>query len=255
MSYEQHLRTAHGGLDIVLTSTVQYINMESSVSHNPDASGRQDCDYAPDPGPPGSDPNPFYRDIAYESDTEVVDEATSPSACKQIPYEGAREATADVHQFEHQYSNLCEDPLAPFNSPQGFKLASWFIEGKVSKSRINQYFSSGLGDAESVGYTSMHTLENHLQLLDPNSQYLQLFEGQVEDGQRTLPFFYRNVLCCVRYLILRIACRDDLVYAPRHEYYSTGQRIHAEMHRGDWWWDVQAQHPSPKLFWKTLADG
>ena len=66
------------------------------------------------------------------------------------------------HWFEHEYSNLCEDPWAPFNSAQGFKLASWFMEGKVSKSRINQYFSSSLGDAESVGYRSMHTLENHL---------------------------------------------------------------------------------------------
>jgi len=80
----------------------------------------------------------------------------------------------------------------------------------------------------------MHTLENHLQLLDPYSQYLQLFEGQVEDGQRTLPFFYRNVLGWVRYLIRRIVYRDDLVYAPRYEYDSTGQRIYAEMHRADW---------------------
>jgi len=101
----------------------------------------------------------------------------------------------------------------------------------------------------------MHTLENHLQLLDPYSQYLQWFEGQVEDGQRTLPFFYRNVLGCVRYLIRQIAYRDDLVYAPRHEYDSTGQRIYAEMHSADWWWDVQVEHLSPTLFWKTLADG
>jgi len=49
----------------------------------------------------------------------------------------------------------------------------------------------------------MHTLENHLRLLDPYSQYLQWFEGQVEDGQRTLPFFYREVLGCVRYPFAR----------------------------------------------------
>jgi len=81
----------------------------------------------------------------------------------------------------------------------------------------------------------MHTLENHLWLLDPYSQYLQWFEGQVEDGQRTLPFFYRNVLGCVRYLLRHIAYQDALVYAPRHEYDSTGQRIYAEMHTADWW--------------------
>ena len=83
-AYEKHLRTAYGGLDIVLASTVQYINMESSVSHNPDASERQHSDCESDPGPPGLDPNAFYRDIAYESDTEVLDDATSPSAANRF---------------------------------------------------------------------------------------------------------------------------------------------------------------------------
>ena len=193
-AYQKHLRTAHAGLDIVLASTVQYINMESSVSHNPDASERQDSDCESNSGPVGFEHDEFCRDIAYESDTEVFDDATSPSAGKQIHYAGAGQVIGDVDSFEHKYSNLCDDPCAPFNSQQGFKLASWFIEGKVSKSPINQYFLSGLGDAESVGYSSMHTLENHLRLLNPYSQYRQWFEGQVEDGQRTLPFFTAKYL-------------------------------------------------------------
>ena len=66
-----------------------------------------------------------------------------------------------------------------------------------------------------------------------------MVEGQVEDGQRTLPFLYRNALGCVRYLLRQIAYRDDLVYAPRGESDPTGYRIYAEMHTADWWWDVQ----------------
>jgi hypothetical protein len=147
--------------------------METGVLHNPDTSKRQDSDYESDPGPAGSGRDAFYQDIAYESDMEVLDDATSPSAGKQIHYERAGEVIGDVHGFEEEHSNLCEDPWAPFNSELGFKLASWFIDGKVPKSRINEYFSSGLGNAESVGYSSMHTLENHLRLLDPYSQYLK----------------------------------------------------------------------------------
>jgi len=64
-------------------------------------------------------------------------------------------------------------------------------------------------------------------------------EGHVEDGQRILPFFYRNVLECVRYFLRQIAYRDDLVYAPRREYEQSGPRLYAEMHTADWWWDVQ----------------
>jgi len=153
-AYEKHLRTAHAGLDIVLASTVQYINMESSVSHNPDASERLDSQFESDPGLAGSEPDEFCRDIAYESDTEVFEDTKSPSTGTQSHYECAGQVIRDIDGFEHEYSNLCDDPWAPFNSEQGFKLASWFIGGKVSKSRINQYFSSGLGDLNQSGIVS-----------------------------------------------------------------------------------------------------
>jgi len=54
----------------------------------------------------------------------------------------------------------------------------------------------------------MHTLENLLQALDPLSASLQCNEGQVDHGKRTLPFFYRNVVYCLRYLVRQIAYRD-----------------------------------------------
>jgi len=171
-AYEKHVRTAHAGLDIVLASTVQYINIEPGVVYNSNMSQRQDSDYESDPGPAGLEPDEFCRDILYESDTEVLDNATSASAGKQIRYEGAGEVFGDIHRFEDEHSNLCDELWAPFNSAQGFKLASWFIDGKVSKSRINEYISSGLGNAKSVRYSSMYTLENHIRLLDPYSQYL-----------------------------------------------------------------------------------
>jgi len=85
----------------------------------------------------------------------------------------------------------------------------------------------------------MHTLENLLRHLHPYSPYRPWLEGHVEDSQRTLPFFYANVLDCVRYPLRQIAYRDDLVYAPRREYHESGQRIYAEMHTADWWWDVE----------------
>jgi len=85
----------------------------------------------------------------------------------------------------------------------------------------------------------MHTLENLLRHVDPYSQYLHWSERHVEDGQRTSPFFYQNVLDCVRYLLRQIAYHDDLVYAPCREYHQHGQRIYAEMHTADWWWDIQ----------------
>jgi len=85
----------------------------------------------------------------------------------------------------------------------------------------------------------MHTWGYLLRHLDPYSPYLQWLEGHVKKCQTTLPFFYQNVLDCLRYLLRQIAYRDDLVYAPRREYEQSGQRIYAEMHTAHWWWDVQ----------------
>jgi len=245
---EKHLRTAHANLDIVLASTVGYpssgdtINdVETSILHHPEASELQDSDYESDPDPTGHELNAF---TAYQSDTEIPDDSTSSLPSRQEHHPRAGEAIGDVDRSEQENSNLCEDPWAPFSCAQGFKLPSWFIQSKVPKSQINEYFSSGLGSSALVGYSCMHTRENHPRSLDPHSSYLQWFEGQVEDSKRTLQFFYCNVLDCVRYLLRQIAYQDDLVYAPWREFDSNGERIYAEMHTADWWWDVQVQRPN-----------
>ena len=246
-AYERHLRSAHANLDIVIASTlrnppVDVLNdwgTDLSVANEPIA--HSDSDYESDPAgdPAGSERDAPDDTLTQEPDTEVLEDNTYPVAAEQEDYPGAGGAIGEVEGYKEERCNLCEKPWAPFACAQGFKLASWFIESKVSKTRINDYFSNGIGNSTSAGYSSMHTLENLLRHLDPYGPYLQWFEGHVEDGQRTLPFFYRDVLDCVRYLLRQIAYRDDLVYAPRREYDQSGQRIYAEMHTADWWWDVQ----------------
>jgi hypothetical protein len=249
--YEKHLRIAHANLDIVLASTIRHApsvdpinDTETDLCLHPgfgvnEENERPDSDYESNPDPAGCDADALIDDVAHESDAEILNHNTSATASRQAYYPGAGESIGDVSGFEDEHSALCQDPWAPFANAHDFKLASWFIQSKVSKSRINEFFSSGLGSSESVGYSSMHTLENHLRSLDPYSPYLQWFEGDVDDGKRTQHFFYRNVLGCVRYLLRQIAYRDDLVYAPRREYDHDGHRIYAEMHTADWWWDVQ----------------
>ena len=98
----------------------------------------------------------------HESDAEERNEASSLPAAKLMDYPGAGETIGDVNRFQQELSNLCEDPWAPFTSAYGFKHASWFLQSKVSKSRINKYFSSGLSNSALVSYSSMHMLENPL---------------------------------------------------------------------------------------------
>jgi len=177
----------------------------------------------------------------YESDTEVLNNTPSFSGGQQKHFPEAGEAVGDVNGFEQEISNLCHEPWAPFPSGQGFRLPSWLLESKVPNSRIKEYFASSLGNSESVGYGSIHTLKKDLRELDPYCRYLQWFEGQVEDRKGTLSFFYSNLLDCVRYLLRQIAYRDNFVYAPRREFDHTGQQVYAAMHTADWWWEIQVE--------------
>ena len=172
-----HLRTAHAILDIVLASTVRdtssvdIINdLETSILHTREASELRDSDYESDHDLTGHELDAF---TAHQSDTEIPDDSTSSLPGRQEHSPPAGEAIRDIEGFEQEHSNLCKDPWATFSSAYGFKLASWFIQGKVHKSRFNEYFSSGLGNSTLAGYSSMHTLENHVRSLDPYSPYLQ----------------------------------------------------------------------------------
>jgi len=120
---EKHLPSAHAGLDIVLASTIQYIIIEPSILHNPEASERQDSNYECDPGPARGQPDELCCHISYQSDTEVLDGTVGALAGKQICYEVAGGLSGEVHGFEDEHSNLCDDPWAPCNSTQDFKLA------------------------------------------------------------------------------------------------------------------------------------
>jgi len=97
-----------------------------------------------------------------EPEIEVREDNTYPVAAEQEDYPGAGEAIGEVKEYKEECKDLCEHPWARFASAQGFKLASWFIESKVSKTRITDYFSNGIGNSISVGYSTRHRLENLL---------------------------------------------------------------------------------------------
>ena len=246
-AYKTHLRRPHANLDIVHASTIQnppaYIladwGTDESDANKPIEHGASA--HASDPAGDTASSEAEAPDdtVRREPETEVLKDNTYPVAAEQQDELGAHEAIGDVKEYNEECRDLCENPWALFASAQGFKLDFSCIESKISKTRINNYFSNDIGNSTSVGCSSMHILENLLRHLDPYSPYLQWLEGHVEDGQRTLLFFYRNRLDCVKYLLRLMLYCDDLVHAPRREYDQSGQRIYAERHTADWWWDIQ----------------
>jgi len=166
-AYETHLRSPHANLDIVLASTIRnppadvLTDRGTDLSEANEPSEHSDSDYESDPA---GDTARSERDapddrLRWEPETEVLEDNTYPVAAEQEDYLGAGEAIGEVKEYKEECRDLCENPWAPFASAQGFKLASWFIESKVSKMRINDYFSNGIGNSTSLGYSSMHRLE------------------------------------------------------------------------------------------------
>jgi len=154
-AYEKHLRTAHANLDLVLASTIGYpssgqiINdVGTSLWHHPEASEPQDSDYESNPDPACHKLTSF---TAHESDTKIPHNSTSSFPGRHEHYPRAGQPIGEVDRFEQENSNFCEDRWAPFSCAQGFKLVSWFIQSKLPKSQIYEYFSSGLGSCALIG--------------------------------------------------------------------------------------------------------
>jgi len=75
---------------------------------------------------------------ADEFDPDIPDESTSSLSSSLEHYTQDGAPIRHIDRFEQQNSTPCEDQLAPFSCAPGYKLVSWFILSKVSKSRNNE---------------------------------------------------------------------------------------------------------------------
>jgi len=116
-----------------------------------------DSDYESDPAgdTAGSERDAPDDTLRRAPETEVIEDHTYPVAAEQEDYPGAGEAIGEGKEYEEDCRDLCENPWALLASAQGFKPGSWFMERQVSKTRINDYFSNGIGNSTSVGYSSI----------------------------------------------------------------------------------------------------
>ena len=78
---------------------------------------------------------------------------------------------------------MLEEPWSPFSSELDFNLASWFVQSKVAKTRIDDYFGKGLGGMERGSFRFAYSLEKQLETLDPFREYLSWTEATLESGE------------------------------------------------------------------------
>ena len=179
-------------------------------------------------------------DMEDDSDSEGISrrpDTSIPWNWQTIPDTGR--PLGDVTGYGELNQAMLEEPWSPLSSEHDFNLASWFVQSKVAKTRIEDYFSKGLGGMERGSFRSTYSLEKQLETLEPFREYLSWTEATLESGEQSTTFYYRNIVSCVRYLIRQVAYKEHMVYAPIREHDSNGDQLYSEMHTAEWWWETQ----------------
>jgi len=147
--YEKDIRIANSKRNIkVASSCTNLINdSERDISNTSDLSERPDSDYQSEqsnhPGAYKGDEIPNMP--MKNTNTKASEEHTSERP-QQNHYTDTGEAIGDVQEYQEDHTFLFKNPWVPFTREQDFKLASWFIESKIPKSRINYYFTYRVGE-------------------------------------------------------------------------------------------------------------
>ena len=238
--FDKHLRSAHPSkADEWFIEQSNFFELESQLT-SPDDSQ----DSADDPED-GSNYCGGQADSDLESEPSFMQDSEDNEGrgCATTIYEGAGEGLFVSQEYAQCSESLLEDPWHPFNSAYEFRIARYFILSKASQSNIDSFF---LHAPVSNGQCSYSTGRGFMRRLDEMNDYLgksSWRHSEVEIGGQMVPYYYRDPLTIVRFLLGQRAFRNCLVYAPVMEYNESGERMYGEMHTADWWWETQVRTP------------
>ncbi|KAL0630266.1 hypothetical protein Q9L58_010887, partial [Maublancomyces gigas] len=208
-----------------------------------------------DPDSPLEDagPLPYIEDNGNDSDGEIIeflnDEDEDISHQRNLyiqTFADAGRPTGDVKHYREHQRNLIEYLIEPFNDVHDFCLAKWLIDSKISMTKINEYFSSGLYLNDGGSFRSAKTLHAVISDLPTTlgEPSWSLQKTKVVGGEDGVPgediaYAYRDPMTCIQYLLRQSVFAGDMVFSPVKEFDTGGEQCYSERHTGDWWWDMQ----------------
>lgn len=185
--------------------------------------------------------------LSFEIGSELEDDAEQSGASD------AREQFPDVFRAGKSLYPTPANPnrssqinhLYPFQTPFDYKLARFFNGSRIPMSKIDEFFKDGLvsvlKSTKSVSFKSAYTLNNKLDAMTDDPPWKH---GTANYSlQPNTPYYYRNILDCIRYLIRQKSYASYMVYAPVYEYDEAGHRTYSEMNTATWWADKQKTLP------------
>jgi hypothetical protein len=156
-------------------------------------------------------------------------------------YEGARECLYRSEDYDECSQNLLRYPWYPFNSAYEFRMARYFVLSNASQGNIDSFF---LHAPSSNGECYYRTARGFIKRLEEMNDILGKASGhhsEVDIWGAKIPYYYRDPMVIMRYVLGQWAIRESLVYAPVVEHNESGERMYGEMHTGDCWWETQVQ--------------
>ena len=242
--FDNHLRSSHPDQTGYL-----YKSRESRRESPPDLFESQqlfpesnDHSYSPSELPDSEDPQ---EDVRSDSDAESEFNDFSSDELEEGPetvtrrklYKNSGKTYGEVPGQEEGILKLLQNPWSPFRNATEFKLARFFVDAKVSWESIESFMKASLAPPE-VRFTSSFMLRTLLNSMDNSLGPETWKAAEVTLSGLQVPFFYRNPLACVEYLIRQRAYRSDMVFAPER-LYEGDERQYGELHTADWWWKTQ----------------
>jgi hypothetical protein len=129
--------------------------------------------------------------------------------------------TVRVHSFEDDDW----DPLAPFATPQQWQLCHSIVDTNLGKTKLNNILKRRLivPDANAKNPDQLYQL-----IVDMEEMYGLVCgweESSVNSEGKATPFWYRNPIAAVRYILGHPPFKDHLSYAPVKQIDSSGECI------------------------------
>ena len=165
------------------------------------------------------------------------DTLSQPPETEIFPNAGAPiDDTVRVHSFEDDDW----DPLAPFATPQQWQLCRSIVDTNLGKTKLNNILKRRLivPDANGKNPDQLYQLIADMEEMD--GLVCGWEESSVNIEGKATPFWYRNPIAAVRYILEHPWFKAHLSYVPVKHMDSSGKRIYAEMWTADWWWKMQA---------------
>ena len=182
------------------------------------------------------------EELCHDSDAEsesqyIYDHLQESHPARHELYENSGRPTGSVQGEEDQIRDLLRNPWFPFRNASEFKLARFFVEANIPWERIEGFLKARLAPPE-VSFTSAFTLRALLNNMDNCLGPQSWQQGEVAFSETKVPFYYRDPVDCVKYLLRQQAYRSDLVFSPER-FYEGNERQYNELHTANWWWDTQ----------------